>query len=150
MKLMSTDSNVARPGNSRSPCSAWLAVAAFAVLGLTHAGADYEVSRATIDGGGGMFSTGGAFDLSGSIGQCDAGTLSGGTFTLTGGFWFGLSPGDCDADGDVDLDDYKHFAGCLGGPGGGLGTGCGCFDFDGSGDVDLFDFADFQVVFTGL
>jgi hypothetical protein len=96
-----------------------------------------------------MFSTGGAFELSGTIGQCDAGTLASGTFVLTGGFWFGLSYGDCDADGDVDLDDYTRFEECLGGPGGGLGTGCECYDFDASGDVDLFDFAGFQVVFTG-
>ncbi len=30
-----------------------------------------------------------------------------------------------------------------------LGTGCECFDFDDDGDVDLADFAEFQVSFTG-
>ncbi len=41
----------------------------------------------TIDAGGGMRSTGGDFELSGTIGQPDAGTMSGGDFELTGGFW---------------------------------------------------------------
>lgn len=34
-----------------------------------------------------MRSTGGEFELSGTIGQPDAGKMSGGDFTLTGGFW---------------------------------------------------------------
>ncbi len=58
-------------------------------------------------------------------------------------------PGDCDGDGDVDLDDFASFEACLLGPDGGLGTGCECFDFDGDGDNDLLDFAQFQVNFTG-
>lgn len=37
--------------------------------------------------GGGGTSTGGAYSVSGTIGQPDAGTMSGGPFTLTGGFW---------------------------------------------------------------
>lgn len=45
-------------------------------------------SRWTLDGGGGPSSTG-AFSLTGTIGQPDAGTHSGGSFTLQGGFWFG-------------------------------------------------------------
>jgi len=40
----------------------------------------------TLDGGGGT-STGGPYTLSGSIGQADTATLSGGAFTLEGGFW---------------------------------------------------------------
>lgn len=51
----------------------------------------------TIDGGGGT-STGGGFELSGTIGQPDAGPeMSGGGFTLTGGFWH-TPPNDCPAD----------------------------------------------------
>ena len=46
----------------------------------------YELSWATVDGGGGS-SEGGIYALSGTIGQPDAGTLSGGLYTLTGGFW---------------------------------------------------------------
>ena len=43
----------------------------------------------TIDGGGEMFTVGGGFELSGTIGQPDASTtvLTGGGFELTGGFW---------------------------------------------------------------
>jgi len=40
----------------------------------------------TIDGGGGN-STGGVFAVSGTIGQPDAGAMSGGNYTLVGGFW---------------------------------------------------------------
>ena len=58
--------------------------------GLTIApGAGYELSWYSIDGGGGMFSTGGGYSLGGTIGQPDAGTLSGGSYALQGGFWSG-------------------------------------------------------------
>lgn len=57
--------------------------------------------------------------------------------------------GDCDADGDVDLDDYFEFQGCVSGPGGGLGAGCACVDYDGDEDIDLKDFEAFQASFTG-
>jgi hypothetical protein len=40
----------------------------------------------TIDGGGGT-STGGVYAVSGTIGQPDAGALTGGNYTLQGGFW---------------------------------------------------------------
>jgi hypothetical protein len=46
----------------------------------------YDISWFTIDGGGGT-STGGVYSVSGTIGQPDAGKLSGGSFTLDGGFW---------------------------------------------------------------
>ena len=58
-------------------------------------------------------------------------------------------PGDCNGDGEVDLDDYTGFEACLLGPDGGLGTGCECFDFDDDGDVDAVDFLTFQLSFTG-
>jgi len=112
--------------------------------------ADYAIDWHTVDGGGEMWSIGGTYELGGTIGQPDAGEMSGGTFTLTGGFWFAVVPGDCDADGGVTLLDYDAFEACLSGPGGGLiEPGCVCFDLDGSGDVDLADFATFQVAFTG-
>ena len=50
---------------------------------------DFSVDWFTIDGGGGA-STGGNYALNGSIGQPDAGTVSGGSFTLQGGFWSGV------------------------------------------------------------
>jgi len=85
------------------------------------------------------------YSLPSTISQSDAGELSGGVYSLTGGFWFGCLPGDCDADGDTDLDDFVLFAGCLRGPGGGMpNVDRGCFDYDDSGDIDLSDFAEFQ------
>ena len=48
--------------------------------------ADYAIDWSTIDGGGGT-SSNGVYQLSGTIGQPDAGILSGGSFTLVGGFW---------------------------------------------------------------
>ncbi len=52
--------------------------------------------------------------------------------------------GDCDVDGDLDLDDFSSFAGCMGGPGGGLAAGCGCADLDCDNDADVRDFAVLQ------
>ena len=46
----------------------------------------YDLSWHTIAGGGGT-STGGAYTVSGTIGQADAGNLAGGAYSLTGGFW---------------------------------------------------------------
>src|SRR5690349_14300332 len=47
----------------------------------------YSADWSTIDGGGGT-STGGVYQVSGTIGQPDAGpTMSGGNYTLDGGFW---------------------------------------------------------------
>jgi hypothetical protein len=48
----------------------------------------YDLSWYTIDGGGAI-STGGSYALGGSIGQPAVGVLSGGTYTLSGGFWSG-------------------------------------------------------------
>ena len=45
-----------------------------------------KITSFTIDGGGGN-STGGNFNLNGTIGQPDAGISSGETYTLQGGFW---------------------------------------------------------------
>ena len=55
--------------------------------------------------------------------------------------------GDCDADGDTDLDDHVILGGCLTNPGASLGVGCACLDLDSDGDVDLRDFALFQRTF---
>jgi hypothetical protein len=46
----------------------------------------YSIDWYSIDGGGGT-STGGVYTISGTIGQADAGHLSGGNFTIDGGFW---------------------------------------------------------------
>lgn len=46
----------------------------------------YDLSWWTVDGGGGT-STGGNLELTGTVGQPDAGAAAGGTLTLGGGFW---------------------------------------------------------------
>ena len=46
----------------------------------------YNIDWHTIDGGGGT-STGGVYSVTGTIGQPDAGAMSGGNFSLSGGFW---------------------------------------------------------------
>ena len=46
----------------------------------------YSIDWYTIDGGGGT-STGGVYSVSGTIGQPDAGVMSGGNYSLVGGFW---------------------------------------------------------------
>jgi beta-glucanase (GH16 family) len=61
-------------------------------------------------------------------------------------------PGDFDADGDVDLDDYAVFDDCVNGPGAtpsptpptAAGDCLLAFDFDDDADTDLADFAVFQ------
>ncbi len=73
---------------------------------------EFEMTRSTIDGGGVMRSAGEGYELSGSIGQPDAGTMSGGDFELAGGFWPGASSGgggctrdpEWQCDGDTDGD----------------------------------------------
>jgi hypothetical protein len=46
----------------------------------------YSLAWSTVDGGGGT-STGGVYSVTGTIGQPDAGRMSGGSYTLEGGFW---------------------------------------------------------------
>ena len=47
---------------------------------------NYSLDWFTVDGGGGT-STGGMYSVSGTIGQPDAGAMSGGNYSLAGGFW---------------------------------------------------------------
>ncbi|MBI5652527.1 MAG: hypothetical protein HZC40_19075 [Chloroflexi bacterium] len=49
----------------------------------------YAMDWWTVDGGGGQ-SAGGAYVLTGTIGQPDAGSASGGNYVLGGGFWHGV------------------------------------------------------------
>lgn len=46
----------------------------------------YQLHWFSIDGGGGA-SSGGGYSLGGTAGQADAGTLSDGDYTVSGGFW---------------------------------------------------------------
>jgi hypothetical protein len=63
-------------------------IASLALLGvaLSASAQGYSIDWSTIDGGGGT-STGGVYSVTGTIGQPDAGKMSGGNFTLSGGFW---------------------------------------------------------------
>jgi hypothetical protein len=71
-----------------------LALAALLLLSLLAVGAAYAQATGytlpwwTADGGGGQ-SQGGEYALHATVGQPDAGTLAGGGYTLTGGFWRG-------------------------------------------------------------
>jgi hypothetical protein len=122
---------------------------AIAVSSQTPGVGTMEITRSTIDGGGLMFSTGGDFELSGTIGQPDAGVMAGDNFELTGGFWFQTPPSDCDNDGGVSLLDHASFTECLSGPESTPADAhCRCFDVDFDGDVDAGDFALLQATFT--
>jgi hypothetical protein len=122
-----------------------LILMALGTAGMTYA-QDYTIGHYTVDGGGAMRSAGGDYELSGTIGQPEAGQMTGATYALTGGFWFEQPPGDCNADGLVNLLDHGDFVPCLDGPGlTWTDPACRCFDLDRDDDIDLRDFA----VFTG-
>lgn len=63
----------------------------FATVTLAQSGGAYDLSWYTVDSGGVMGSMGGDYRLGATIGQPDAGTLSGGGYTLVGGFWGGAA-----------------------------------------------------------
>jgi hypothetical protein len=122
---------------------------------VAESGGGYDLTWNTYDGGGGT-STGGGFELSGTAGQPDAGeqVLTGGNYSLAGGFWPGVScgldiPADYDKDCDVDQGDYALFEACASGPEFPHGAGCDDRDFDTDGDVDGDDFAAFQRCLSG-
>ena len=63
------------------------------------------------------------------------------------------TPGDTDADDDIDLFEYPALFDCFAGPdvaaGPLYGVFCSLFTFDSDNDVDLRDLAEFQNAFTG-
>jgi len=64
-----------------------LNILALLLLALTAHAQSYSIDWYKIAGGGGT-STGGTYQVSGTIGQHDAGgAMSGGNYSLTGGFW---------------------------------------------------------------
>ncbi|MEI7657571.1 MAG: GC-type dockerin domain-anchored protein [Phycisphaerae bacterium] len=93
----------------------------------------------TVDGGGGL-SSGGSFSLAGTIGQPDAGTpMSGGSFSVRGGFWEGLPAGaecpcaaDYNRDGGIDGSDVAAFFADWEG-------GAACADANQDGGIDGAD-----------
>ncbi len=60
-----------------------------ASVALAQSGGGYDLTWNTIDGGGYTWSEGGPYSLGSTVGQPDAGVLSGGGYTLAGGFWPG-------------------------------------------------------------
>lgn len=86
--------------------------------------ASYELDWHTFEGGGVMFATGGAYTLGGTAGQADAGVVSGGSYTLAGGFWPGGtlattsvgSPGGPEAPTPADLPRAFVFGGAAPNP----------------------------------
>jgi hypothetical protein len=57
---------------------------------LAQSGGNYDLTWSSLNGGGGEVS-GGRFALISAIGQAEAGTLNGGSYTLSGGFLAGMS-----------------------------------------------------------
>ncbi len=128
-----------------------------AVLCCAAAYGQFEIPWFTVDGGGAVATAGGGYELSGTIGQPDAGVMSGGSYTLRGGFWVGggappaaCGCGDVDQSGFVDLLDFTTLATCFGlqAP----APGCAaevffCADLNGDGAVNLLDFSLFSNAF---
>ena len=65
------------------------ALALLLVFATVEAFDDPEADWHTIDGGGSLSIIAGDLSLSGTIGQPDAGFLTGGGYSLAGGFWGG-------------------------------------------------------------
>jgi hypothetical protein len=116
-------------------------VAAFGLAAAAQA--QFDLSWHTIDGGGAMFSTGGTFSLGGTIGQPDAGAvMTGGTFTLTGGFWAGAVDSGCTLIGDITHDNAVGLSDLtilLSNYGTLTGATPDQGNLDGDGDVDIND-----------
>ena len=123
--------------------------------------ADFDLSWHTIDSGGG-FSAGGGFALEGTIGQPDAGAMSGGNFTLTGGFWAAVDSaappcpgnhGDANCDGAINFFDIDPFLDALFEPAAYAATYCGgslcAADTDCSDAVNFFDIDPFLTCLFG-
>ncbi|MFO0830732.1 MAG: hypothetical protein U0637_02700 [Phycisphaerales bacterium] len=129
-------------------------IAAVAVAGST-VSAQITVPWSTVDCGGGTMA-GGVYTVSATIGQPDAGFMSGGVFEVTGGFWVGgAAPTGCDSidfNGDglfpdtADIDDFLSVF-----SGGGCSTGtCGDIDFNNDGLFpDTTDIDSLLSVFSG-
>lgn len=115
-----------------------LAIMFISVLFSSQASAQvYEMRWYTIDGGGEMFTFGGNYELSGTIGQHDAGTLTGGDFELAGGFWAASTAadpciGDFNGDGTVNTLDVLAFLNAW-------TAGDPSADINGDGNVNTLD-----------
>ena len=95
--------------------------------------ADYTIDWYSINGGGGL-SRGGPYQITGTIGQSDAGYLDGGPYEMLGGYWTG---------GPLCIVNLEHFAlfasHWLESPCGTDDNWCGGADLDKQGDVNVID-----------
>ncbi|MEI7938568.1 MAG: hypothetical protein WCK27_17930 [Verrucomicrobiota bacterium] len=65
--------------------------AVFLLLACNSAFAQYSIDWFTVDGGGGTTSDG-VYEITGTIGQPDAGSVIAGNYVIEGGFWSDLEP----------------------------------------------------------
>lgn len=103
----------------------------------------FDLNWFTIDGGGAMYLTGDNFELGSTIGQHDAGRMSGGVnseYVLVGGFWADAQElscaGDANGDGRTDAADLSVLLGSFGGP---VSPPGNLADFNASGLVEVGD-----------
>lgn len=120
----------------------------FVSFGVRNADAQFEIPWHTIDSGGG-FSNGGGFELNGTIGQHDASQeMTGGGFSLTGGFWTSVQDqillGDVNMDGMVNLLDVAPFIDAIS-----AGTYIPEADVNQDGAVNLLDVSPFIEILAG-
>ena len=119
-------------------------VGLWSVSALAQSSGEYSVMPTTIDGGG-VRSSAGSLEVSGAIGQADAGRLTGGSFEITGGFWLEVRRGDLNADGIVNVADHGVLVSCWTGPvAGSTNPDCAPADMNGDARVDLRDFGYLQ------
>ncbi len=107
-------------------------------VALAQTGGPYDLSWHNVGSGGSA--SGGSYSLDASIGQPDAATMSGGSYTLTGGFLPGgptcVLAGDLNGDGQVTVLDIQMIAGAW--P---QSTASFPYDQSGDGDLDIQDVA---------
>lgn len=109
---------------------------------------DPAIEWDTIDAGGGEVSTGGVWELTGTIGQPDAQRYAGGgIYSVVGGFWERGSQSnslvaDINGDDTIDLEDFFLFFNLFDATDNGA-------DVNQDGAVDLADFFEFLNAFDG-
>ncbi|HQL54295.1 MAG: hypothetical protein KA383_06725 [Phycisphaerae bacterium] len=92
-----------------------LIAAVLAIVLVPGRGFAQELNWHTVDSGGELWTAGGTYAVSGTVGQPDAGTvMTGGVYQVVGGFWALPLPapiliGDLDCDGAVSFTDINAF-----------------------------------------
>ncbi len=116
-----------------------------AILVCAAGAQDYAIDWYTMDGGGAMFTTGALYELSGTIGQPDAGrVMTGGDYALIGGFWPPVAAaeacGDCPTDANDDGETGPFDLATLLAAWGPVEAGH-CLDANDDGDIGPLDLA---------